>query len=131
MAATLEKLKAYLRIDSDYEDELLNDFLNDAKAYLQGAIANFDENYQHEEFATKADRVQVIIAAELYQNRDSRNDSRNDYSYTVRSMLNQLRYFAPPKVVIVDEDSGEPDSTDLDGRLDGETEDNLSDNATQ
>ena len=131
MAVTLEKLKAYLRIDSDYEDELLNDFLNDAKAYLKGAVSNFDENYQHEEFATKADRVQVIIAAELYQNRDSRNDSRNDYSYTVRSMLNQLRYFAPPKVVIVDENSGEPDSTDLDGRLDGESEDNLSDNAPQ
>ena len=93
MTITLEKLKMFLRIDGNYEDELLQDFINTAAAYLRGAIGDFDEKYQHSEFATKADRLQMIIAGELYQNRDGRNDPRHDYSFTVRSMISQLQYF--------------------------------------
>ena len=96
MTITLEKLKLFLRIDGNYEDELLQDFIDTAAAYLQGAISNFDEKYQYSEFATKADRVQLVIAAEMYQNRDSRNDSRTDYSFTIRSMISQLQYFVAP-----------------------------------
>ena len=129
MAVTLDKLKQYLRIDSDYEDEILQDFLDTAEAYLKGAVSNVEENYQYEEFATKADRLQIIIAAELYQNRDWRNDSLQDYSYAIRSIINQLQYFAPE--VKADEDSGEPNSTDLDGRLDGEDNGNLSSDAPE
>ena len=98
MTITLEKLKLFLRIDSNYEDELLQDFIDTAAAYLQGAISNFDEKYQYSEFATKADRVQLVIAAEMYQNRDSRNDSRTDYSFTIRSMISQLQYYVVPEV---------------------------------
>ena len=93
MTVTIEKLKQYLRIDSDYEDELLQDFLNTANSYLQGAISNFNFNYQYEDFANKADILQMTIAAELYQNRDSRNDPRKDYSFAIRTMINQLQYF--------------------------------------
>lgn len=128
MTVTLDKLKQYLRIDSDYEDEILQDFLDTAESYLKGAVSNVEENYQYEEFATKADRLQIIIAAELYQNRDGRNDSRNDYSFAIRSMINQLQYFAPE--VKTDEDSGEPDNSDLDGRLDGEDNGNISSDTT-
>ena len=93
MTVTIEKLKQYLRIDSDYEDELLQDFLNTANSYLQGAISNFNFNYKYEDFANKADILQMTIAAELYQNRDSRNDPRKDYSFAIRTMINQLQYF--------------------------------------
>lgn len=130
MAVTIEKLKQYLRIDSDYEDELLQDFLATAEAYLKGAVSNYDTKYQYEEFATKADRLQCVIAAEMYQNRDGRNDPRNDYSFTVRSMISQLQYFVPPEVS-GDEDSGEPDKSDLDGRLDGEDTDSTTSYTTQ
>lgn len=93
VAVTIEKLKQYLRIDGNYEDELLQDFLNTAVSYLQGAIGNYNINYQNSEFAAKADLLQMTIAAELYQNRDSRNDPRKDYSFAVRTMINQLQYF--------------------------------------
>ena len=125
MAVTIGKLKQYLRIDSDYEDELLQDFLDTATAYLQGAVSNVEEKYQYSEFAMKADRLQIIIAAELYQNRDGRNDPRHDYSYAVRTLISQLQYFAVPEV-ITGENNGEPDNADLDGRLDGEDNDTLS-----
>lgn len=125
MAATIEKFKQYLRIDTDYENELLQGFLDTAEAYLQGAINNYDEKCRYSEFASKADILQCIIAAELYQNRDGRNDLRNDYSFTVRSMLVQLQYFVMPKAVHDDEDYGQLDKSDFDGRLDGKGEDNL------
>lgn len=98
MTITREKLKLFLRIDGNYEDELLQDFIDTAAAYLQGAISDFDEKYQYSEFATKADRVQLIVAAELYQNRDGRNDNRTDYSFTIRSLISQLQYFVAPVV---------------------------------
>ena len=88
---TLDKLKNYLRIDISDEDNLLADFLITARGYLTGAVSNFEENYlSSEEFATKADFLQMVIAAEYYQNRS--NDDHN-LSYTIRTLLAQLQYF--------------------------------------
>jgi len=88
---TLEKLKAYLRIDADYEDDLLNTFLFTARAYLNGAISDFAEQYTtYPEFASKADFLQMVIATELYQNR---SNTDHVLSYTIRSLMAQLQYF--------------------------------------
>lgn len=88
---TLDKLKSYLRIDADYEDDLLVDFLKAARAYLKGAVSKYSENYSaYPEFAQKADLLTLVLATELYQNRDS---SAHDMSYTVRSMIAQLQNF--------------------------------------
>ena len=90
---TLEKLKLYLRIDVDDEDELLTDLLNTAKNYLHGAVSNFDEYYlADEKFASKADFLQMVLAAEFYLNRD--NDAPRSFSYTVNSLIAQLQYYA-------------------------------------
>lgn len=88
---TLEKLKSYLRIDADYEDDLLNTFLFTARAYLNGAISDFTEKYTtYPEFASKADFLQMVIATELYQNR---SNTDHVLSYTIRSLMVQLQYF--------------------------------------
>lgn len=92
MAVTLQKLKSYLRIDTDYEDDLLNETLKVARAYLSGAVSNYYNSYAtYPEFASKADLLTLVIAAELYENRDN---SAHDMSYTVRTMITQLQYFA-------------------------------------
>ena len=89
---TLEKLKAYLRIDVDYEDDLLNTFLFTARAYLNGAISDFTEKYTtYPEFASKADFLQMVIATELYQNR---SNTDHVLSYTIRVLMVQLQYFS-------------------------------------
>lgn len=89
---TLEKLKSYLRIDTDYEDDLLNETLKVARAYLSGAVSNYYNSYAaYPEFASKADLLTLVIAAEMYENRDN---SPHDMSYTVRSLMTQLQYFA-------------------------------------
>lgn len=88
---TIDKLKNYLRIDISDEDNLLADFLITARGYLQGAVTNFEENYTaSEEFAAKADFLQMVLAAEYYQNRS--NDDHN-LSYTIRTLITQLQYF--------------------------------------
>lgn len=89
---TVDKLKSYLRIDGDYEDALLQELLTTAKAYLAGAVSNYSDNYStYPEFASKADLLTLVLATEFYQNRDN---SPHDLSYTVRSLMAQLQYFA-------------------------------------
>lgn len=97
---TLEKFKQYLRIDdSDYEDELLNQFLGNATTYLKGAVSNYQTNYDiYPEFADKADLLTMILAAEFYQNRDN---SEHNLSYTIKSLMTQLQYFYVDSASIV------------------------------
>ena len=94
MAVTLNDVKAYLRIDSNAEDALISQFIDVADLYLAGAVTDYAANKAASaEFAGKCDMVQIVLAAEMYQNRDSRNDARQDYSYIVRSLISQLQYF--------------------------------------
>lgn len=100
---TLSKFKNYLRIDSSYEDELLEQFLGNATAYLIGAVTDYRKNYStYPEFADKADLLTMVLAAEFYQNRDN---SEHSLSYTIRSLMTQLQYF-PADDSEFDSDSG-------------------------
>lgn len=95
MATTLELAKNYLRVDGTEEDELITHFLETAESYLRNAISNYEENYSADErFAAQADLLKMVIVAENYNNRDGRNDSRKDFSFVIRSMVNQLQYYS-------------------------------------
>lgn len=88
---TLEQFKSYMRIDVDWEDDLLQQFLDAATNYLTGAISDYADNYtNYSEFTNKADLLTMIIAAEFYQNRDN---SEHSLSYTIQSLMTQLQYF--------------------------------------
>lgn len=88
---TLEQFKTYMRIDADFEDSLIEQFLETATKYLTGAVSNYQINYDnYPEFAKKADLLTMVLAAEFYQNRDNTAHSLN---YTVRSLMTQLQYF--------------------------------------
>ena len=90
---TVDELKAYLRIDTDEEDTLLEHCLKAAWSYLQDAVTDFEILYSVDtDYTAKADMLIKVLAGEMWQNRDSRNDSRDDYSFIVRSMINQLQY---------------------------------------
>ncbi|MBR1398060.1 MAG: head-tail connector protein [Selenomonadaceae bacterium] len=114
MAITLEQCKKYLRIDTDYEDDLLEEFIEASELYLIGAISNYKELYgQNEDFSKIADKLRLVLTAEMFFNRDGRNDSRTDYSYITRSMMNQLMYYSAEEVINL-EDGGEPTAADDD-----------------
>ncbi len=109
MSVTVAKLKSYLRLDSDYEDDLLQEFLTSAKAYLAGAVSDYAENYStYPEFASKADLLTMVLATEFYQNRDN---SPHDFSYTVKSLLTQLQYFASAAIFYSDTGTTEANLT--------------------
>lgn len=94
MSITVADLKKYLRIDYADEDDLLEKFLLTAQSYLVDAVTDFEKFYSEDEkFAAKADTVMAVLVAEMFTNRDGRNDPRRDYSYISRSMINQLQYF--------------------------------------
>lgn len=95
MAITLDDAKNYLRIDFDYDDDLLTRCIDSSSAYLKNAVTDFETNYAAStDFANEADQLQQAIISEMYSNRDARNDSRTNYSYIVRSMIAQLQNFS-------------------------------------
>ena len=94
MAVAVADLKKYLRVDSNEEDDLLSHFLSTAENYLNSAITNYAEYYAADEkFQAQADLLKMVIVSEQFNNRDGRNDSRHDFSFVIRSMVNQLQYF--------------------------------------
>ena len=91
---TLEKVKLYLRVDGNEEDDLLESFLNAAESYLSNAITNYADYYEtNEKFQAQADLLKLVIVSEQFNNRDGRNDPRNNFAFVIRSMVNQLQYF--------------------------------------
>ena len=111
---TLEKIKLYLRLDTDFEDELITDLTIVAESYMTDAVTDYQKHYAADEkFAAKADHCKMAIISELFGNRDPRNDNRNSFSYAIQSMVNQLNYFEPEEVKD-DEDSRQSDNTDND-----------------
>lgn len=95
MSTALELAKNYLRVDGTEEDELIKHFLETAESYLKNAISNYEQNYlSSSRFAAQADLLKMVIVAEHYNNRDGRNDPRKDFSFVIRSMVNQLQYFS-------------------------------------
>lgn len=95
MAITLEKAKLYLKIDGTDDDALLTDCINAAKAYLIGAVSDFDTSYEkYDDFREIADQLMYELIAEYYTNRDARNDSRANLNYMKQSMMTQLQNYA-------------------------------------
>ena len=106
---TLTDCKLYLRLDTDFEDSLIESLMEVAESYLIDGLTDYQKNYSADEkYAKKADLLKKVIISELFNNRDPRNDNRNNFSYTVQSMMNQLKYFVPEEVN-ADEDAGQSD----------------------
>ena len=81
--------------------------MNPGAIVYPDGITNYKVHYEiDEKYAKKADLLKKVIISELFNNRDPKNDTRNNFSYTVQSMMNQLRYFVPEEM-IRDEDTGQ------------------------
>lgn len=86
---SLDTVKEYLRVDTDTDDALIQLEMEAAKQYMVGAVTDFTSRYPEEAgFASAADTAMLAIIAQLYEDRTS--ERSGDYSYTVRSLINQL-----------------------------------------
>lgn len=106
MAVTLAQAKLYLRIDSTYEDTLLESFMVAADSYLAASIDGYTDKLSNADFAAKADMVKLALVSEMYRNRDPSNDQRDSFPYYITSQIAQLQYWADIEPAL------EPDGTD-------------------
>lgn len=93
MAITLEKVKNYLRIDTDHEDTLLEQFMAAAESYLVAAVDGYSDKLSDAAFESKSDMVLLAIIAEMYSNRDASNDRRDTFPFYISSQITQLQYW--------------------------------------
>ena len=87
-----DKAIQYLRLD--YEDNLIDSFIEISEGYLRDAIDNYDEKIKNENFKAKSEMVQLVLIQELYDNRNQAKKDSTDFSYVIRSMIAQLQYWS-------------------------------------
>ena len=87
-----DKIIQYLRLD--YEDNLIDSFVEISEDYLRDAIDNYDEKIKNENFKSKSEMVQLVLIQELYDNRNQAKKDSADFSYVIRSMISQLQYWS-------------------------------------
>lgn len=86
----LEELKNYLRTDSNEDDPLIERLAEIADSYIRNSVSNYDEKMKNADFVKLSDMAKLAIVAELYENR---NDAvQKDYSFTIRSIIEQLKW---------------------------------------
>lgn len=107
MAVTLADVKMYLRIDSTYEDSLLESFMGAADSYLAASIDGYTDKLSDADFAAKADMVKLALVSEMYRNRDPSNDQRDTFPYYITSQIAQLQYWADIEPASTPDDGGE------------------------
>lgn len=95
MSLTLDDVKTYLRVDSDVEDVLISRLMTVAAGNIRDAVTDYDAKAADAAFLSKSEMCQLIIIADLYENRDL--GTAKDYGYTIRSMLSQLQYTPTPE----------------------------------
>lgn len=87
-----DKAIQYLRLD--YEDNLIDSFVEISEGYIRDAIDNYDEKIKNENFKAKSEMVQLVLIQELYDNRNQAKKDSADFSYVIRSMIYQLQYWS-------------------------------------
>ena len=112
MAVTLADVKLYLRIDSTYEDSLLESFMGAADSYLAASIDGYTLKLTDTDFAKKADMVKLAVISEMYRNRDPSNDQRDSFPYYITSQIAQLQYWADVEPTSTPDDGGEDTGDD-------------------
>lgn len=82
----LDEIKEYLRIDSDDENNYLQELIETSEAYIDGMVG---ENYKLNEKAVKLSTIlRKKLIADMYENRTTTIDGKRDI--IVDSILDKL-----------------------------------------
>lgn len=96
MALTLEEVKLFMRVESDVDDKLISRMMTVAEGNIRDAVTDYDKKVADAAFLAKSEMCQMVIIAELYENRNQGVKESRDYSYAVRSMITQLQFTPVP-----------------------------------
>jgi uncharacterized phage protein (predicted DNA packaging) len=85
---TLDEVKLYLRIDSDAEDDLLNELIVSSQIYIDSCTG---EGYKSDEKAIKlASLLQKKLISDLYENRSTTVPDKTKQDRIVTTILDKL-----------------------------------------
>lgn len=88
----VEKVKEILYLDGDQDDQLVQGYVDAAKAFVQGAIGDDDSFYQLPDVKPLFESAVTALAATYYQYRLSLSDTQTyPVDLTVNSIIGQLR----------------------------------------
>ncbi|WP_432408635.1 head-tail connector protein [Wukongibacter sp. M2B1] len=92
MLVTLEEVKLYLRLETDYdgEDTILTLMINNAEAYIENAGIIIDETNAKQ--VNLAKLLALVLITDFYENRELTGKSSEKVRYIVQSMIAQLQY---------------------------------------
>lgn len=88
---SLDLIKQYLRIDGNYEDELLEFLKDNAEFYIEDTIDNLD--LSNEKVSKKAQLMALVLISDWYENREYVKVGKvsNDIRYTIMSLRDQIQ----------------------------------------
>jgi uncharacterized phage protein (predicted DNA packaging) len=89
MIVTLEEAKAYLRIDSSYDDLLISSLITASEEYLKNATG-----VEYDSSNELAKLFCLVLISDWYENREMVGKEDN-VRQTIRSILMQLTYCLP------------------------------------
>ncbi|HEQ3553585.1 head-tail connector protein [Bacillus subtilis] len=84
MVVELKEMKEWLRVDGDEEDNLVSSLISAAVKHLEKSGVKDTENELYK-LAVK------MLVDEWYQNRGASGEGKNKLSYSVQSMILQLK----------------------------------------
>ncbi|WP_026523298.1 head-tail connector protein [Butyrivibrio sp. MB2005] len=87
MHVTLEEAKAYLRVDFDDEDSLIQDFIDSAEEKVRDITRLSSEEYEKESSIIKM----AVLYTIGYLNEHRENADHNELSLTLRALLSGKR----------------------------------------
>jgi uncharacterized phage protein (predicted DNA packaging) len=94
MIISLDEAKLFLRIDSNDDDDLINDLIAGAELYLTGATGKtFDDNILYDTNPL-AKLYCKILVVDWYENRTLSQETRvsDKVRYTLQTIMMQLQY---------------------------------------
>ena len=94
---TLDNVKNYLRVDGDTDDALIEQLMVIAEGYMRDAVTDYDKKVANAAFLSKSEMCQMVIIAELYENRNQGGRETKDYGFAVRTLITQLQYCEVPE----------------------------------
>lgn len=88
---SLEKVKAYLKVEDDFDDNVLNDLILLSEEYMLDAL-NFDKRYWLDtSVAKRIEQIQLLVIQDLYDNRTNMGTDRMKRRLIVEHLIRPLQ----------------------------------------
>ncbi|KXZ40013.1 uncharacterized phage protein (possible DNA packaging) [Alkalithermobacter thermoalcaliphilus JW-YL-7 = DSM 7308] len=98
MILTVDEVKDFLKIDHEYDNQLIYSLIIAAENYIKNATGiEFDDSNELAKLAVK------ILVSHWYENREINTDKSSKLSFSIDAILTQLKYCYESNIKIEDD----------------------------